>query len=50
MQVLCKPIYDEMQDFHSKTLLYTIPMAWTCDEALQMFEDLVDILDSSGCA
>ena len=38
-QVLCKPIYDEMQDFHSKTLLYTIPMSdkW--------FEDLVDIVD-----
>ena len=47
-QVLCKPIYDEMQDFHSKTLLYTIPMAWDCKEADKRFEDLVDIVDRCG--
>ena len=42
------PIYDEMQDFHSKTLLYTIPMACRCDQALKRFEDLVDIVDRCG--
>ena len=25
-QELTKPIYDEMQEFHPNTLLYTIPM------------------------
>ena len=47
-QVLTKPIYDEIQDFHSKTLLYTIPMLLACDKALKRFEDLVDIVDRCG--
>ena len=47
-QVLCKPVYDEMQDFHSKTLLCTIPMAWDKPEADKWFEDLVDTVDRCG--
>ena len=37
-----------MQDFHSKTLLYTIPMAWDLKESDKRFEDLVDIVDRCG--
>ena len=47
-QVLTKAIYDEMQEFHPNTLLYTIPMAWGCERALKRFKDLVDIVDSCG--
>ena len=47
-QELCKPIYDELQDFHSKTLLCTIPMAWDKPESDKWFADLVDTVDRCG--
>ena len=44
-QELTKHIYDLMQEFHSKTLLYTISMSVGCDRASKRFEDLVDVVD-----
>ena len=51
-QVLTKAVYDDMQDFHCKTLLCSCIMAWrpkNDDKTPQIFEDLVQALDHSGC-
>ena len=37
-----------MQEFHSKTLLYTIPIAWDNPQSDKRFEDLVAIVDRCG--
>jgi hypothetical protein len=50
-QVLTKAIYDDMQDFHCKTLLCSVAMAWKPlgDEVPQLLEDLVQTVHRSGC-
>ena len=51
-QVLTKAVYDDMQDFHCKTLLCSCIMAWkpkNDDTTPQIFEDLVHAIDHSGC-
>ena len=51
-QVLTKAVYDDMQDFHCKTLLCSCIMAWrpkNDDKTPQIFEDLVHAIDHSGC-
>ena len=44
-QVLTKPIYDQMQEFHLKTLLCLIPMSVLFNRALKRFEELGDIVN-----
>ena len=46
--ILTKHIYDRMQAFHPKTLIYTLPMSTIGERSLEKFEDLVDYADLSG--
>ena len=47
-QVLTKAIYDEVQDFHPSTIIYTIPMSVVADKSIRKFENIVEYIDRSG--